>query len=420
MADKTVGFSERDAGRVASTVHFAEHNNGGPLNDRTLDRRDPQAIRRVKLLEDLTDDNFVTGTLQIQKDIGGVVWVDTDIIIPNIYKGHPDQPDLEVGDIVWIISSRGRWYVLMVEGDDLFPGPDGGCCAGCVCMGDLTITSCGSVPCLAEQYRVVIGHPWNGETVLDHVSGCVYESDAFDITLCEGTPLERVLGSYFWRLTVASGIDTCVLTLIGSPDLHVDYRNKWHFDGACGNTFGFIPDCAIEEDVKANIPCEVCVAPVGELCASCEPPDALVDCGDDIYTVPGTLHVEFTAPNCPAVDGKTFDIAYTGHVLVGGFLRANWQGTFDIGACSSQLFRFQIAEPDCNYWAGFPCWGNIDASGPVGGSWGHTTFPFVDEICGPSHAQVDTATYPACAAPCIGGPGGCTSGSPAISVRVFA
>lgn len=195
---------------------------------------------------------------------------------------------------------------------------DDGCCADCVCMSDLTITDCSAVPCLDSGYVIIVDeiNAIFNEVELAHDSGCVYSSDSFNVTVC-GVDY----GSYYWVLTIDAGIDTCVLELVSTTslqtNLHVVYHNKWHFDGACGNRFGVIPNCSVLEDVKVLLPCEVCIAPAGQACVPCPPPVPSNCCPYD--PLPDTLYFDLVSDGalfgCPEINGLTITLHFVSSSL---------------------------------------------------------------------------------------------------------
>ncbi len=108
-----VEFSPESGKRIAEVVRKVEHWNDGPLPTATGAKAHPQKLFRVKLQARLKDTNNVVGIRQIQKEDGNVQWTDiNDAKISPIYKGSPDQADLPKNSIVWIVSHRGRWFVV--------------------------------------------------------------------------------------------------------------------------------------------------------------------------------------------------------------------------------------------------------------------------------------------------------------------
>jgi hypothetical protein len=289
---------------------------------------------------------------RIESDSGNSTWDVTDTTLDWVGQewGPVDgRWDVNIGGTGFIIQGppdidNNRILVRQKSIPAVEPIPEGDCdcCPGCVCYpedeDDIT-DDCGAIGCLLKNYRIVANLPFSGTTTLAWVSGCIFETASFNVTLCE----DEDYGDHFWRLTVGAGIGDSTLELIndGGTDIPVEYVSQRPFRMLCATEFVFKENCAIYADdylksIGHTWPTKLCINPVGDdSCVPCELPSVVTLCCPDgtPSTLTGTLS-DFS--NTSGFTG-TFSLVHDPARLpaFGGA----WYGT--ISVCST-TYEFQL------------------------------------------------------------------------------
>lgn len=256
------------------------------------------------------------------------------------------------------------------DSNNSIPRGECACCPGEACYPgeDDIITDCEDVPCAYANWQI-IGLPTHiqAEVNLAHVSGCIWESDTFDLITCAGTDAETNHGPHHWRMTPAANIHDSKLELIG--DINLEYYAVWYFHPNASNEFGYKPDCAVLAEIAAIggfvPPRKLCVMPLAPECEQCQVQPIPSNCCEQGYPV--ALTASITSALCAAVNGATVALTYSGTVGVGASEQHVWLGTFDAGACGTMTFEFRIfvAVP-CEYSMEMRhadtsiCWGDVN------------------------------------------------------------
>lgn len=206
MADSR-GYDERSHLRIQSAVHKIERLTQGLPNSGKSDPR--SVLRRVKLAGTLSATVPTTGTLRLQA-ADGATWIDSTIIIGEIYSGS-DSIVADSGDDVWVIPMQHRWYALSLARSSSSGGSDSsGCCFACIDCGYMQIDGI-----FARRYKVrgipieLGGDEIFSEVTLHYVglasgltgipdNAYLFESAAFAISCDAGNDV------YFWRMAVLS------------------------------------------------------------------------------------------------------------------------------------------------------------------------------------------------------------------------
>ena len=103
------GFSERTARRLVKNMLQGERQTD-PLAA-SNGRPPPFLVHRVRLLGDLSATEPTSGMIRIQRE-DGAGWVDTDVIITDVYAAGQLSATMIEGEEAWVVPQRGRWYTL--------------------------------------------------------------------------------------------------------------------------------------------------------------------------------------------------------------------------------------------------------------------------------------------------------------------
>lgn len=222
------------------------------------------------------------------------------------------------------------------DSNDSIPAGECTCCGGCACYPDDPMTDCEAVPCLTNNYRILGRLPFTSETILAHDSGCVYETNSFEVIICEES-----WGTHYWRLTVAAGVHDSVLELIrtgtAGADIPLVYKGMWYFNPICGNEFQLVFDCDMPPEIAHAFPVKVCVNSTNDSCEPCPIPDIIGACCAEGFpavmqftpTLSGSLPCADTAWS-----GSTVIVTYNRTYTVAGNTFYEWIGTItSSGAC---------------------------------------------------------------------------------------
>ena len=273
-----VGFTPESAKRIGDAVKgweaFQPSTGAGGFQ-----RRDASKIIRVKLDDDISATDPVSGKMQRRKaDFSD--WEDTAITINNIYAIDSDHATAVAGDYIWVINQGNHWCEVQTDSGSSGTGSvsgtgaiaSGGCCSAAVSASSLTKHG----RRYAETY-LVSGIPSSLIPVsgakLYWISGYTWESDTvdFDCVDSDGNPATTTCywrlassmdghghGSTTLELILDSGSDDCGI-VTGSPQ----YENIWDWRSRAGNTFWMQSPQSQNEPLEKILPCSVCVYPEG-------------------------------------------------------------------------------------------------------------------------------------------------------------
>ena len=114
-----VGFTPESAKRISDAVKGWEAFQPS-LGVGGVQRRDSSKIVRVKLDDDISATDPVSGKMQRRKsDFSD--WEDTAIEINNIYAIDSDHATAAAGDYIWVINQGNHWCEVQTSGGDCPP-----------------------------------------------------------------------------------------------------------------------------------------------------------------------------------------------------------------------------------------------------------------------------------------------------------
>ena len=165
-----VGFTPESAKRIGDAVKGWEAFQPS-LGAGGVQRRDASKIIRVKLDDDISATDPVSGKMQRRKsDFSG--WEDTAIEINNIYAIDSDHATAAAGDYIWVINQGNHWCEVQTGGGGCPPANQIWCVPliGYPTGGTFTIsiTTSGTFTTSAMAFNIV---PADVQTEIESLSG---------------------------------------------------------------------------------------------------------------------------------------------------------------------------------------------------------------------------------------------------------